>query len=204
MSLVSTRKQPVQSRSKVTVAIILEAAGQVLATHGIAKATTHVIAKRAGVSVGTLYQYFGNKESVFRELMRQHADRVLAAFLEHREDFLKRPLREVIPEVVHMLLGIFLENPDVSRALMEHRNQLMPSEERMRRHTLVQTMVAAGLAQRKDPLRVSDYEAAAFIILKASESLAHNAVLERPEWVQNGTLERELVQLFSRYLLEDE
>ena len=63
------RKIPVQDRAKVTWNVILDAAAQVLLRHGYEKATTDRIAERAGVSIGSVYEYFPNKESIFAALM---------------------------------------------------------------------------------------------------------------------------------------
>ena len=68
---ISTRKQPVQARSTALVDTILEAAVQVLAREGAARFTTARVAEKAGVSVGSLYQYFPNKAAI---LFRLQAD----------------------------------------------------------------------------------------------------------------------------------
>ncbi|MFD2237187.1 TetR family transcriptional regulator [Aureimonas populi] len=65
---ISSRKQPKQSRSTELVATILEAAVQVLATEGAQRFTTARVAERAGVSVGSLYQYFPNKAAILFRL----------------------------------------------------------------------------------------------------------------------------------------
>ncbi|WMJ70484.1 TetR family transcriptional regulator [Stenotrophomonas sp. 24(2023)] len=68
---ISSRKQPRQARSNELVAVILEAAAQVLAQQGAARFTTARVAERAGVSIGSLYQYFPNKAAI---LFRLQAD----------------------------------------------------------------------------------------------------------------------------------
>ena len=68
------RKTPMQARSNASVNAILQAAVQVLAKEGIAKTTTKKIAARAGVSVGTLYQYFPNKHSLLYVLFKQRLE----------------------------------------------------------------------------------------------------------------------------------
>jgi len=67
------RRTPVQDRSRTTVAIILEAAAQVFSAHGYA-ATTNQIAARAGVSIGTLYQYFADKDALLVGLAERHVE----------------------------------------------------------------------------------------------------------------------------------
>src|ERR1035438_7897796 len=73
------RKTPVQARSTVTVEAIYEATFQVLLAVGPDGLTTTRVAERAGVSVGTLYQYFPNKQSLLLSALEKHLDRVVSA-----------------------------------------------------------------------------------------------------------------------------
>ena len=66
------RKLPQQERSRIAVAAILEATTRILTEEGYEKANTNRIAERAGVSIGSLYQYFPNKESLITALLVQH------------------------------------------------------------------------------------------------------------------------------------
>lgn len=68
---ISQRKQPKQARSSDSVAAILEAAAQVLAKEGAQRFTTARVAERAGVSVGSLYQYFPNKAAILFRLQTE-------------------------------------------------------------------------------------------------------------------------------------
>ena len=72
------RKTPVQARSTVTVEAISEATIQVLLSHGVERLTTTRVAERAGVSVGTLYQYYPNKQSLLFAVVENHMNRVAA------------------------------------------------------------------------------------------------------------------------------
>src|SRR5258708_23470556 len=73
------RKTPIQTRSAVTVDSIAEATIQVLLSVGPDRLTTTRVAERAGVSVGTLYQYFPNKQSLLFFVLQQHLSRVADA-----------------------------------------------------------------------------------------------------------------------------
>ena len=68
----SPRRAPVQRRSRDTVATILDAAARVFATHGYARGTTNRIAERAGVSIGSLYEYFPSKDAILAALAEAH------------------------------------------------------------------------------------------------------------------------------------
>ena len=70
-SLYTLRKQPKQERAKATVDAVLEASARILVDIGYAKASTNLIAEKAGVSIGSLYEYFPGKEAIFAELRRR-------------------------------------------------------------------------------------------------------------------------------------
>ena len=76
---VSPRKQPAQGRSRFTVRQIVESAARVFEERGYAGANTNRIAERAGVSIGSLYQYFPNKESILAVLLEQHTQEMANA-----------------------------------------------------------------------------------------------------------------------------
>src|ERR1700756_2354259 len=73
------RKSPVQARSVATVQAIREATLQVLIDGGLARCTTVRVADRAGVSVGSIYQYYPNRRSMVADVVAQHLDHVVAA-----------------------------------------------------------------------------------------------------------------------------
>ena len=74
------RRRPRQRRSQDTVAFLLEAAAQVFGARGYERTTTNHVAERAGVSIGTLYQYFPNKDALLLALAREHLGSARAAF----------------------------------------------------------------------------------------------------------------------------
>ena len=70
------RKKPMQSRSEETIEVVFEAAAQILQARGSEEFNTNAIAKRAGVSIGTLYQYFPNKNAILIAMARRELDKV--------------------------------------------------------------------------------------------------------------------------------
>ena len=111
------RKMAVQSRSVATVEAIFDASIQVLLAGGIERFTTTRVADRAGVSVGTLYQYYPNKQSLLMAVLQRHLERVVAALeavcVSHRG----RALAEAAPALIDAYFEAKLGNADVSRAL---------------------------------------------------------------------------------------
>lgn len=111
------RKQPVQTRSTVTVQSILDACLQVLIRVGKEKLTTTLVAERAGVSVGTLYQYFPNKRSLLQAVLRRHLSSVSEALVSACEQFQGKPLCELITGVATAFFRAKMIDPRMSLAL---------------------------------------------------------------------------------------
>jgi AcrR family transcriptional regulator len=111
------RKTPVQARSTVTVEAIFEAAIQVLLSHGAERLTTTRVAHRAGVSVGTLYQYYPNKQSLLFAVAENHLNNVMARVEAVCASSCHKPLAEMIREMVESFVDAKMERSDISVAL---------------------------------------------------------------------------------------
>jgi AcrR family transcriptional regulator len=111
------RKTPVQARSAVTVEAISEATIQVLLRHGAERLTTTRVAERAGVSVGTLYQYYPNKQSLLFAVLEHHMNNVAARVEAACESACHKPLGEMIREMVEAFVDAKMERADISVAL---------------------------------------------------------------------------------------
>jgi AcrR family transcriptional regulator len=93
-----------QSRSRQTIQTILDAAAQVLIVQGYSGATTNKIAEKSGFSVGTLYQYFENKEDVYRELVSHELGKIVAIVQEARvHDNLRNTLSSIITQILQVM-----------------------------------------------------------------------------------------------------
>src|SRR5580700_104438 len=113
------RKTPLQARSTATVEAISEATIQVLLSHGAERLTTTRVAERAGVSVGTLYQYYPNKQSLLFAVLEDHLDKVSAALEAACEHARHKPLTEMVREVVEAFVDAKMARTDVSMALYQ-------------------------------------------------------------------------------------
>ncbi|HLV86698.1 MAG TPA: TetR/AcrR family transcriptional regulator [Candidatus Sulfotelmatobacter sp.] len=111
------RKTPVQARSAVTVEAISEATIQVLLTHGADRLTTTRIAHRAGVSVGTLYQYYPNKQSVLFAALEHHLNSVAKKVETACAGACHKPLSDMTKEMVEAFVDAKMERADISVAL---------------------------------------------------------------------------------------
>lgn len=115
--VLAPRKSPIQARSNASVSAILEATLQVLLSIGKERLTTTRVAARAGVSVGTLYQYFPNKSALLQAALRSHLEEVWssveATCLTHRG----ATLNTMVTAVIGAFLDAKMQRPRVSAAL---------------------------------------------------------------------------------------
>jgi AcrR family transcriptional regulator len=113
---ISSRKQPQQARSTELVAAILEAAAQVLSKEGAARFTTARVAEKAGVSVGSVYQYFPNKAAILFRLQADEWRQTTATLSRILEDRKKPPLQRM-RVLVHTFIQSECEEADMRVAL---------------------------------------------------------------------------------------
>ena len=113
------RKTPVQARAVSTVEAISEATIQVLLSDGVDRLTTTRVAERAGASVGTLYQYYPNKQALLFAVLAAHFEQVASAVETACEQARNRPLAEMIQTVVEAFVSAKLARPDISLALYQ-------------------------------------------------------------------------------------
>lgn len=113
------RKTPIQARSAVTVEAICEATIQVLLSHGAERLTTTRVAERAGVSVGTLYQYYPNKQSLLFAVFDDHMEKVVAAVETACKGACDKTLNDMIRQVVEAFVNVKMDRADISVALYQ-------------------------------------------------------------------------------------
>jgi AcrR family transcriptional regulator len=111
------RKQPRQARSQATVDAIFDATIQVLLTEGLRRLTTIRVADRAGVSVGTLYQYFPQKQALLFAVLQRHLEKVVSAVEDAAASAHNACLSTMVKTVVAAYVKEKTENLDESRAL---------------------------------------------------------------------------------------
>jgi AcrR family transcriptional regulator len=117
MGLLEPRKTPVQARSSATVAAILEGAAQVLEAEGAGGFTTNAVAARAGVSIGTLYQYFGDKNALAAALSRKARAGLVEAVAAAVEESAALPLEAALARIVAASLHGETLRPRFAQAL---------------------------------------------------------------------------------------
>jgi AcrR family transcriptional regulator len=175
-AVLKPRKSPVQARSAATVEAIGEATIQVLLNDGPDRLTTTRVAARAGVSVGTLYQYYPNKRSLLFTVLEDHLGKVSAAVEAACERARGKPLAEMVSDVVEAFVDAKIERPDISNALYRIAAEVDGPALAKRMHQRSQKALAAML--RTAPDAVLRQEAFAIQMMFAAMAGTMRSVLE--------------------------
>jgi AcrR family transcriptional regulator len=194
----SPRKQPSQTRSTITVEAIIEAAIRIFEAEGYGGTNTIKVAARAGVSVGSLYQYFPNKLALLAGVKQRFLARLfgrLDGALAEAPDCLAG-VREAI--------RINLEESLAARALLKQFAEELP----VRLDAVTKPSEAPHVAmlrkffrRHRRELPGRDPAMAALVVAEMVDAVTRAALAERPEDFGNGVLEGELLDVIALYLL---
>jgi AcrR family transcriptional regulator len=193
------RKRPHQSRAAATVEAMLTAAGEAFAREGFARANVNHIAARAGVSVGSLYQYYPSKEALLVALIERHTEARLTALEAALDAVRSAPLAAAVRHTVGVMV-------DAHRAPL-HQTLARELDEIGRLDGVQRAIdaragcaVATFIAARRDEIRVPDVEFAAFLLVRAVDLLTHAALADRRAALVGDALVDELTALVLGYL----
>jgi AcrR family transcriptional regulator len=193
------RKLPSQERSREMFEAILEAAAQVFVELGYAKATTNKIAEAAGISVGSLYQYFPSKDAIAVELLRRYRLKVLGVVGSALGRVNERGLEKVVYELVDALLRAEGIDPTLQRVLIEAvlrtgaRAEVLGFEERL------EEVVADQLRAAKTGVAERDLRVASFLVVRVVLAVVHAVRVDRTE-LDTARLRDHVTRLIVRYL----
>jgi AcrR family transcriptional regulator len=197
------RKIAAQGRSRATVDALIEATARILIKEGYDRTSTNKIAATAGVSIGSLYQYFPSKEALIAAVIDRHTQDLSQVA---RAAFVKvaaLPIEIAARELVKAGIDGHRVNPKLHRVLDEQ----VPRTGRLERvDAVVQNACVSFrdyLETHRDEIDVADLDLAAFILVTTLEALTHSAVLHRPDLVADervGAFVEEATRLVLRYL----
>ena len=192
------RRRPRQERSRVLVEAIVTATERVVARLGVEGATTNRIAEVAGVSIGSLYQYFPNKDALV-ELVR---NRSTEQFQEHVDPEVERllalPLEAATRGLVDLLIARHRDTLELHNALAEEGDALHDAL-----HARWLDTVVDYLEAHRDEVRPRNLPLAARVGLDVIEALTHGVALRSPELLDDPEFADELHALLLGYLRAD-
>jgi AcrR family transcriptional regulator len=196
----SPRKKPSQERSQATVDAILDATARVLCSTGYDRASTNRIALSAGVSVGSLYQYFPSKEALVAALVEQHITAMTTLVTSKLAEVADAPLEVAVHTIIEAMFEAHGIDPRLHKVLIEQVPRIGKLGRVVGVEQQVEGLVAVFLESRRSDLRPQETTAAAFVLCRAVEAVTHAAVLTALEPAKVRAVAAELTDMILRYL----
>lgn len=195
-------KAPLQRRSKVTYDAIIEATTQLLTEKGYAATTTNHIAERAGVSIGSLYQYFPNKEAIAVELLQRHivnGPSYMASQVAQSMKNLCAPA-EIVKCAIEAACDYHAENPALHKVLEEEVPHPQHIRDAITLNENFYIEAVANWIEQQRPQQVSNPTVAARMVFFMVKSLTHWYILYQQAAIEREVFVDELTAIVMRYL----
>ena len=195
--MTNLRKRPSQQRARATWHAILDAAAQLFSQHGYAATSTNRVAERAGVSIGSLYQYFPNKDALLLALAERHigeAGEVLAAtFAALEQD--QPDLTDTVTRLIEVTVALHQRDPAMHRLLFDQAPRTPEAVSRLRQ---LEQLLAAALARQLIRLDVGgpNPQLRALLLVQGVEAQVHGAVLDPAQGVSVEEVVGELSRMW--------
>ena len=193
------RKAPVQARSTASVDAILKATVQVLVRVGKEKLTTTRVAARAGVSVGTLYQYFPNKSALLRAAMRLHMEEIFAEVDQVCAAQRGQPVEQMAEALAVAFLAVKMRDPKKSRALYAVSSDVEGAKIAAGSVTRVNNAIV-GLLQSAPEVLTKDLQLMATVLQSTIAGVKRQLLESNMPEAQFEVMQRELVLVVRSYV----
>ena len=197
--LLEPRKTPVQARSTASVDAILEATIQVLLAIGKERLTTARVARRAGVSIGTLYQYFPNKSSLLQAVLRRHLDGVATAVEHVCQEQKGNALAEMATALIEAFLEAKIGDGHAGAALYAVSSDVDGANIATQMSARINQAIVEMLTTACDPLK-TDPSLVASILQGAIAGVSRRLLESDDPKQQRNSVQRELTILACSYL----
>lgn len=197
---IEPRKEPKQVRASATVSIILDAAARILSEEGYRRFNTNRVAEVAGVSVGSLYQYFPSKDAMLSALLRRHDERQMEALARSLRVADAVPLEQGITGLITGFIDGHLADLDLQRVLIDAPHLEGASAHQANKATGIEA-VAAWLASKLGNVPKDVVSLVAFTAVNAVDGVVHAALRDRATDLKSGALGRMLAQMITAYVV---
>ena len=197
--LLEPRKSPVQARSTASVDAILKATIQILLAVGKEQLTTTKVALRAGVSVGTLYQYFPNKSALLQAALRCHLDEVTEAMEQVCREQKGNSAQQMATALIDVFLNAKMRDAKTSVALYSVSSDVDGAKIAQRMAVRSNKAIVGMLATSREPL-TRDPQLIASMLQSAMAGVSRRLLESEAPEKQFETLRQELIFFASAYL----
>lgn len=188
-----SRREPRQQRAHDTIEVILQASAHVLRAEGLEGFTTNHVARRAGVSIGSIYQYFANKETLITEVRRRYEAAFREQLIAAAGEIGVLPPADGIHRLVRLLATLHADDPGLHNALASQASDT----ERL----VFERLIASYLSANRDEVRRPDLPIAAGVTLQIAETLIHETAVREPERLEDEAFLSEVTDVLVRYLI---
>lgn len=201
-ALTQPRKIPTQARALETVEAILAATKKVLVKEGYEGTTTNRVAEVAGVSIGSLYQYFPSKESLLAELVDRHLKKMLHVLSTTAAEGEASTIEEAARTIIHAVFVAHRVSPKLHRVVMQQMARIGTIENIDAFEAQTEELVVGFLTSHRSEVRPKNVKLAARVALLAVRGTTLWTVLRRPEQLDDEDFEAEITDMVIRYLVE--
>ena len=198
-ALDSQRKSPQQGRSKVLVSAILEATVRILPKIGSRKITTKKIADLAGVSIGSLYQYFPNKESVLAALMDMAMKLQTAETQRKIKEISGKSIDDSVSIMVDFALDLFLKEREKNRELFLQASELGRVPTLLKLRQTVVEQLALEMEKHHPGLNQAEYVRVSFIAVNSIMGVVHTMIYDESQNYSVAELSLEMNEMLKSY-----
>lgn len=203
-STTDLRKSPKQGRSKDLVSAVMDAATRILESVGVDNLTTNKVASKAGVSIGSLYQYFPGKDAIYAALVEREIERNDEAFQKIIVEYRSQGRDAVIREAISFSVDFFYEKRVFFSAMMPEMMRLKRTRQVLYRRNLTIENLAKYIREVPENLRDPEQvERQMYIASHAIAGVLQTAALEDFEHSPPEMLKPELERLLKSYLYKE-
>jgi AcrR family transcriptional regulator len=182
------------------VEVIIQATARVLLKDGFEACSTNRVARAAGVSIGSVYQYFPDKEALVLAVMEQHLGQLREAVTRRLGELEGASLEVVVREMVRAMLEVKRIQPRLHRVLLEQVPRIGALKRLHELNAQYEPLLTTWLEAHREGLGLASPSVAAFVLIAAVEGVLTRVMLERSSWVDEGVLELQLTRLVLSYL----
>lgn len=200
MRLEKPRKLPRQERSRLLVARILDATARILSTRGYAGLSTNAVAEAAEISIGSLYQYFPNRDALVAAVVERHGERVYRMIMDEA-GALPRSLAEAVQQMVAGVIAAHRLDPHLHAVLESEMPKLRIFDGHAATVKAISDRLGALPPTIAAGLRVRGLAQSASVVGEMVHALVHSVLIHPSESsLSPADLERETVLAVIAYL----
>ena len=196
------RKEPTQARAQATVEAILAATKTVLVKDGYEAASTNRVAEVAGVSIGSLYQYFPSKAALLAELIQRHMNRMFEVLATTAQQGETSSIEEAARTVIRAVFAAHRVNPKLHRVLIEQMARLGTLEALETFEAQTQELIEQFLISHRAELRPKNVKVAARVAVLSVRGVTLWTLLRSPDQLGDEEFIDEITDMVTRYLVK--